>query len=96
MLRKLQNKQIFVIFPESISLNTSFNTKGIFHYREKLRKRHEIIILYTVHCLDVRHSFLHYISQFLNPKEIAFIPRYNYAHVLLLQFHALAKLRSCL
>ena len=57
MLRKLQKKQIFVIFPESISLNTSFNTKGIFNYREKLRKRREIIILYTVNGLDVRHSF---------------------------------------
>lgn len=73
----------FVFFPESISLNTSFNTKGIFHYREKLRKRREIIILYTVNGLDVRHSFLHYISQFLNPKEIAFSTRYNYMHVLL-------------
>ena len=90
MLRKLQNKQIFVIFPESISLNTSFNTKGIFHCCEKLRKRREIIILYTIHGLDVRHSFLHYISQFLNPKERAFSTRYNYMHVLLLKFHALA------
>lgn len=63
MLRKLQKKQILVIFPESISLNTSFNTKDIFNYREKLRKRREIIILYTVNGLDVRHSFY---TTFLN------------------------------
>lgn len=47
-----------------------------------------------VSMLDIR--FLHYISQFLNPKEIAFSTRNNYMHVLLLKFHALAKLRSCL